>query len=140
MRRVPTTRPAGRNDPGGPRLRPTPGPGGGTRWLTELDPAGAAEYRDAVRPFVGRIERSLGPEVLAIRAVPQGEDWTLAPWTPARVAWRRHVRRAIRVARPGTTFAVADVRDCYASIGPETIAAILGEEAAHAIAVLRRFH
>lgn len=35
---------------------------------------------------------------------------------------------------------MADVRDCYGSISPETIAALLGPEAAHAIAVLRRLH
>jgi hypothetical protein len=49
------------------------------------------------------------------------------------------VRRAIRDVTSGTTFAVADVRDCYASISPETLAEILGPAAAHAIAVLRRF-
>ena len=34
-------------------------------------------------------------------------------------------------------FAVVDVRDCYGSIAPETIAALLGPEAAPAVAVLR---
>jgi hypothetical protein len=43
----------------------------------------------------------------------------------------------LREATRGTAFAVADVRDCYASISPETIGAILGPEAAHAVAVLR---
>jgi hypothetical protein len=107
--------------------------------LTELDPAGDADLRRAVRPLAGRIERSLGPEVLAIRAVRRGEDWSLAPWGPARAAWRRRVRRAIRTAAPGTTFAIADVLDCYASISPETIGALLGPEAAHAVALLHRF-
>jgi hypothetical protein len=44
------------------------------------------------------------------------------------------------MATPGTTFAVADVLDCYASISPETIGALLGPEAGHAVALLRRFH
>ncbi len=35
-------------------------------------------------------------------------------------------------------FAVADVRDCYASISPETVDALIGPEAAHAVAFLRR--
>jgi hypothetical protein len=48
--------------------------------------------------------------------------------------------RVVREARPGATFAVADVRDCYGSISPETIAALLGPEAAHAVAFLRRLH
>jgi hypothetical protein len=134
-----STRPPGRADGSGPRVLPMPKPGGGTRWLTELDPAGRADYRDAVRPLAGRIERSLGPEVLAIRAAPRGGAWSLAPWAPARASWRRRVRRVIRTAASGTTFAVADVHDCYGSISPETIAALLGPEAAHAIALLRRF-
>jgi hypothetical protein len=135
-----STRPAGRTDGSGPRVFPIPKPRGGTRWLTELDQAGDADLRRAVRSLAGRIERSLGPEVLAIRAVRRGEDWTLAPWVPARAAWRRRVRRAIRMATPGTTFAVADILDCYGSISPETIGALLGPEAAHAVALLRRFH
>jgi Reverse transcriptase (RNA-dependent DNA polymerase) len=134
------TRPAGRTDEGGPRVFPIPKPRGGTRWLTELDPAGDADLRRAVRPLAGRIERSLGSEVLAIRAARRGEDWSLAPWVGARAAWRRRVRRAIRMATPGTTFAIADILDCYASISPDTIGALLGSEAAHAVALLRRFH
>ena len=85
-----------------------------------------------------RIERSLGPEVFAIRSRPRGAGWRLDPWAPARVAWRRTLRRAIREAAGGTVFAVADVRDCYGSISPETIRALLGPEAAHAVAVLRQ--
>jgi len=133
-----STRPPGRADDSGPRIRAVTKPGGGIRWLTELDPAGRADYRDAVRALAGRIERSLGPEVLAIRAAARGDAWSLTPWTPPRAAWRRRVRRAIRAATRGTAFAVADVHDCYGSISPETIAALLGPEAAHAIALLRR--
>jgi hypothetical protein len=134
-----STRPPDRADESGPRILPIPQPRGGTRWLAELDPADRADYREAVRPLVGRIERSLGPEVLAIRAARRGDDWSLAPWAPARAAWRRRVGHAIRTATAGTTFAVADVHDCYGSISPEAIAALLGPEAAHAIALLRRF-
>jgi hypothetical protein len=50
------------------------------------------------------------------------------------------VRRVVDEAPPGTTFAVADVRDCYGSISPDTIAALLGPEAAHAVSLLRRLH
>ena len=56
----------------------------------------------------------------------------------SRVAGERAPRDPRRTS--GTTFAVADVRDCYASISPETLAELLGPEAAHAIAFLRRFH
>ncbi len=133
-----STRPPGRSDAPGPRFEPIPKPGGGIRRLTLLDPAADAEYRDAVSPLAGRIERSLGAEVFAIRSRPRDAGWRLDPWAPARVAWRRTLRRAIREAARGTVFAVADVRDCYGSISPETIRALLGPEAAHAVAVLRQ--
>lgn len=125
---------------GGPfaRLVPIPKAGGGYRWLTQLDPAGEASYRRAVRPLAGRIERTLGPEVLALRARPAGDGWRLRPWRPARVRWRRVVRAAIDRATPGTTFAVADVRECYGSIRPETLVGLLGPSAAPAAAILVR--
>jgi hypothetical protein len=136
----PFARPPTRDDGAHPRLEPIPKPGGGLRWLTRLDPAGDAEYREAVRPLAGRIERALGPEVFALRALPASNGWRLARWGPARATWRRTLTRVVREARPGAAFAVADVRDCYGSISPETIAALLGPEAAHAIAFLRSLH
>ena len=139
MRRRPT-RPAGRGDTPGPRSIPISKPGGGTRWLTVLDPADDVAYRAVVSPLVGRIERSLGPEVVAIRARPQERGWTLAPWWPARASWRGRLEGAILDATRGTTFAVADVRDCYASISPETIRALLGPESADVVALLRGLH
>ena len=132
--------PPSRNEPSGPRFESTPKPNGGLRWLTRLDPAGEAEYREAVRPLAGRIERSLGPEVFAIRSRSATGGWRIVPWGPARAAWRRTLRRIIREATRGTTFAVADVHDCYGSISPETIASLLGSEAAPAVAFLRRAH
>jgi hypothetical protein len=136
----PSARPPTRDDAGRPRFEPISKPGGGLRWLTRLDPAGDAEYREAVRPLAGRIERALGPEVFALRALPASDGWRLAPWRPARARWRRTLTRVVREARPGTAFALSDVRDCYGSISPETIAALLGPGAAHAVAVLRRLH
>ncbi|HEX6580392.1 MAG TPA: RNA-directed DNA polymerase [Actinomycetota bacterium] len=137
MRRRPT-RPADRGDTPGPRSIPISKPGGGTRWLTVLDPADDAAYRASVGPLVGRIERSLGPEVVAVRAKRDDAGWTLAPWEAARVTWRSSIRRAI-LDTPGATFALADVRDCYASISLETITVLLGPEAAQAVALLHRF-
>lgn len=138
MRRRPT-RPAGRGDTRGPRSIPISKPGGGARWLTVLGPADDAAYRAAVGPLVGRIERSLSPEVMAVRARPGDAGWKLVPWRPARATWRSTIRRALLDA-PGATFAAADVRDCYASISLETIAALLGPEGAPAVALLHRFH
>ncbi|MCD6022683.1 MAG: hypothetical protein K0R20_2393 [Actinomycetia bacterium] len=138
MRRRPA-RPAGRGDTPGPRSIPMFKPDGGTRWLTVLDPADDGAYRASVDSLVGRIERSLGPEVVAVRARRDDAGWTLAPWRPARATWRSSIRRAILDA-PAATFAVADVRDCYASISVETITALLGPEGAQASALLQRFH
>ena len=134
----PSTGPPSRNDAVGPRFESIPKPGGGLRWLTRLDPAGEAEYRDAVGPLAGRIERALGPEVFAIRTRPASGGWRLASWGPARTAWQRTLRRVIGEAKRGMSFAIADVHDCYGSISPETIGALLGPEAAHAVDFLRR--
>ena len=131
-------RPPSRDDRRGPRLVPIPKPRGGTRWLTRLDPAGDADYRRAVAPLAGRIERSLGPEVIALRARPARDGWRLAPWRRARARWRRAIRAAVGAARAGTGFAVADVRDCYGSITPEALSATLGPDAAAAMDELRR--
>jgi hypothetical protein len=108
--------------------------------VTRLDPAGGAAYRDAVRPLVGRIERSLGPEVFAVRAGHVESVRRSPSWAVARAAWRSALRLAIGEAAPGTAFAVADVRDCYGSISLETITVLLGPEAARAVALLHRFH
>lgn len=132
------TRPPARPDAAGPRFEPIPKPGGGLRWITRLDPAGDAEYRQAVAPLAGRIERALGPEVFAIRTRPAPGGWRPAPWGPARAAWRRAIRDLVDRPALGTAFAVADVRDCYGSISPETVEALLGPGAAHAVAFLRR--
>jgi Reverse transcriptase (RNA-dependent DNA polymerase) len=133
-------RPPARHDAVRPRYESISKPGGGHRRLTRFDPAGDAEYREAVRPLAGRIERALGPEVLALRTEATSDGWRLAPWEPARAAWRTAVRRVVDGSPPGTAFAVADVLDCYGTISPGTIAALLGPEAAHAVSFLRRLH
>lgn len=133
-----STGPPSRNDPRRPRLEPVPKPGGGTRWLTVLDPAGDAAYRRAVDRLAGRIERSLGPEVFALRARPAPDGWRIASWRPARSRWHRAILSAVRGARPGTAFAVADVRDCYGSISPEALSAVLGPDAVAAMDEVRR--
>jgi hypothetical protein len=135
-----STGPPSRSDIAGPSFERIAKPDGRLRWLTRLDPAGDAAYREAVRPLAGRIERALGPEVFAIRTRPAPGGWSLVPWGPARAAWRRALRRAITEATRGTAFAVVDVHDCYGSISPETIARLLGPEAAPTVDFLRRIH
>jgi hypothetical protein len=136
----PSTGPPSRDDPRGPRLVAFPKADGGTRWLTQLDPAGDAEYRRAIGPVAGRIERSLGPEVLAPRARRSSDGWRLRPWRPARARWRASLRAATDEAAPGTAFAVADVRDCFGSITLGSVERLLGPESAGAVDVLRRLH
>lgn len=138
MPRRGSTGPPSRDGGRDARLVPVPKAGGGTRWLTRLDPAGEAAYRRAVRPLAGPIERSLGPEVLALRAGPTARGWRLRPWRPARDGWQRAIRAATDRAPAGTTFAVVDVRECYRSIAPETLVALLGPAAEPAVAILRR--
>jgi hypothetical protein len=117
---------------------PIPKLGGGTRWLTRLDPAGEAAYRRALGPVAGRIERSLGPEALAVRARPSAEGWRLRPWRPARDRWRAALRAVTEHPTRGTVFAVADVRECYASITPTVLRALLGPAVEPAVDILRR--
>jgi hypothetical protein len=129
--------PPGRDDGRAPRLDPIPKPGGGVRWLTRLDPAGERAFRRAVAPIAGRIESSLGPEVLASRITSTPGGWRVAPWRPYRSAWHSALRGAVARGSRGTVFAVTDVRDCYGSITAETVEALLGPEAARAVRVLR---
>ena len=125
-------------DDDGVRFDAVPKRNGEVRWLTRLDPVGETAYRRAVTPLAGRIERLLGPEVIALRARPDAGGWRLASWRRARSRWRRMLRSAIRDAPAGTAFAVADVRDCYGSVSPEALLDVLGLGAAAAAGELRR--
>lgn len=109
------------------RLVPSPKPGGGVRWLARLDPADELDYRSAVARITPRIERALGSEVTANRAIGRGAmAWaSLEPWWRARRVHRRRMNALIE-ARPGALI-VADVRDCYASIDPAAVAEAVGE-------------
>jgi hypothetical protein len=135
----PPARPRSRPDTSGPTLHAVPKPGGGVRWLVALDPADDDDFRAAVTPLVGRIERSLRPEVIANRARRGPGGWRVGAWRPARRVWRRTILAAITAAPRGSAVAVTDVRECYASIAPATIVRLLGPEAAHAVAMLERF-
>ena len=86
---------------------------------------------------MGRIERSLGPEVLATR-VRIDDPWARATWRRARARWRALLRAAIDAAPRGTAFLTTDVRECYASITPGTIERLLGPDAAVAAEIPRR--
>jgi Reverse transcriptase (RNA-dependent DNA polymerase) len=105
------------------QLVPTRRPDGGVRLLTHLGTGEAAHYDAAVAGLTPIIERNLGPQVLANRAVGRGAERTtrLEPWRPARAGWVRTLARAL-AAPPPQVLLVADVRRCYASIRPSVLA------------------
>ncbi len=114
------------------------------RWLARLDPAEEAAYRAAVGSLAGRIELSLGSQVMANRVVPLSArgDLTLEPWRTAR---RRFLREARAGAAGAGALLVADVRRCYASIDPTRVGERLRSigcpprEVASVVGLLRRF-
>lgn len=117
---------------------PIPKPGGGHRELARLDPKDDLAYRRAVAPLTPRIERSLGPGVLASRAVGRGAlvGTRLEPWERA---WGRWLRSFEPVARVDRAWIVrADVADCYGSMGDTTLRRALGAEVDDVLAMLRQ--
>jgi hypothetical protein len=106
------------------RLVPVP-KSGGIRWLTELDHRTARDYERCVATLAPGIERALAPSVLANRvavADPVRAILRLEAWRPARERFRRALAAGVAAA---TSVVLADVRDCYGSIGPEVCALAL---------------
>ena len=98
-----------------------PKPRGGTRLLARLTAEDELRYGCAVAPVVPVVERALGPEAVASRVNrpdPPLGNGSLEPLPRARRRWERELRRIERTAR---FFAVTDVRECYASIGPKVV-------------------
>ncbi len=102
------------------RLVAAPKPGG-ARWISILEPWSAAAYAEAVGAVAPCIEASLSDAVAANRVLstPNGL-LRLEPWTRARRRFLVAVRR--RTTACGAVL-LADVRNCYPSIGP----ALVGE-------------
>ena len=90
--------------------------------LARLSAAEAEGYDAVVAGMTPRIERSLGPEVVANRAMGRGGLRTtqLEPWRSARTAWRRGLATALATSETPAVL-VADVRRCYASIHPAVL-------------------
>ena len=96
--------------------------GGRTRWLAVPDPALGAALTAAVTAVAGRVQRVLGPEVIANRvtaADPSVPSLSLEDWVDAR---KRFALAARSLAGRGTGLLALDVRACYASIPPSTVA------------------
>jgi hypothetical protein len=100
-------------------------PGGGERWLTDLDPAVGAAYAREVARLAPSIERRLGSAVVANRVVLTGEPPSLEPWAAAKARFRR----ALPSAPTGRSAIVlaTDVRDCYGSIRPAALGRVLAD-------------
>lgn len=108
---------------GAVRMQAVARPGGGVRWLARLDPVDRARYRSLVAPLAPVVERSLGVEVLANRAVGRGRWPTvrLEAWRRARATWARRVEAALASDLTRAAL-ITDVAACYASIEPEVVA------------------
>lgn len=102
-----------------PRMAPSPvaiPKRRGLRRLILLDPADEADYRAAVAGLAPRIERFLGPHVVANR-VREVAGLRLEPWRAAR----RRFHRLSGELRSAGVLALADVRDCFPSIEADTV-------------------
>jgi hypothetical protein len=123
-------------------MHAVPKPAGGVRWLARLDPVDDARYRSLVAPLTPRLERALGPEVLANRAVGRGRLATvnLEAWGAARATWDRRTRAALDAGAARHVF-ITDVATCYPSIAPAVVARRLRRSGAGGAAVesLERF-
>jgi hypothetical protein len=128
--------------PRGPRRDPTARvtpqrtTNGKLRWLTTLAPEADAVFAASVAAVTPTIERRLGPEVLADRSLPGTNAGIirLAPWEPARLRWRRQASRGLGGAR---AVVVADVRDCFGSIGAASVVRSLAQAGAPSSAIDR---
>jgi hypothetical protein len=103
------------------RLEPIRKAGGGLRLIAHLSSTDLRDYHASVAPLVRRIERALGSRSFANHARARGADpptVTLEPW---RIPRLRFHRAAASLATRSSTSAIADVRECYASIHDEVL-------------------
>ena len=91
-------------------------PDGGERRITRLASGPAHRYAALVAASTPAIERALGDEVVANRAMGRGRRHTtsLEPWRGARVEWRRRIGEMADGATP--VVLVCDVANCYGDL------------------------
>lgn len=111
---------------------------GKVRWIASLAPQADAAYAAHVADVVPSIERRLAPGVIADRASARGAVVRLAPWRLARRRWTSVAMHGL--GGPVRALVVADVRDCFASIGPCAVARALAEAGAHPASIERVVH
>lgn len=113
----------------------------GAKPLTRLDPRDDDRYARVVSRLVPAIEASLGPRVMANRAVGRGafEGTRLESWEAPRRAFHRSLRRL--GSRGDVT--MIDVLDCYGSIQPPVVESSLRflprKDVADVVRMLQRF-
>jgi hypothetical protein len=100
-------------------------PGGGERWLADLDPTDRAAYARDVARLAPAIERRLGSVVVANRVGRIGGPLSVEPWAVARARFRRALP-SVPTRRSALVLAT-DVRDCYCSIRPAALGRVLAD-------------
>ena len=106
-----------------PSFVPVARPGGGSRLLARLPERDAQAYEELVGAALPTIERALGPEVVANRALP-GPGVRLEPVAAAR-ARHRAALGTLLTARDVRAVLVLDVADFYPSTAPAAVARAL---------------
>lgn len=102
-------------------LEPIRKANGGVRLIAHLSSEDLRAYHASVAPLVSGIERSLGARSLANRARGRGAGppgVALEPWRAPRL---RFHRMAAALATRSSAAAIADVRECYASIRDDVL-------------------
>lgn len=90
-----------------------------------LQPAAREEYLALVAPAAPAIESALSDRVVAHRVARCEADPPALRLRPWRVERRAFAVRLRSLAAGASTLAIADVRRCYASISPSTVARAL---------------
>jgi reverse transcriptase-like protein len=86
-----------------------------------LNDRDAAAYERTVARVVPAVEQRLSVRVLANRSGADASRVRIRPWEPARARWHGSAGRLLAAPHPPVVV-LADVRDCYRSITPETAA------------------
>ena len=101
---------------------PVPRAGGGVRWMARLDGRDGSRYAAAVGVVAGRIEASLGPEVIANRVDRARSEGRiqLERFSSAHARWRRRMGEELADPRIRAVLRT-DVARCYPSIEPVVV-------------------
>jgi len=112
---------------------------GGDRRLAILDPVTRDRYVELVAGSAGALEAGLTDAVVANRV----RSWRLEPpelrLRPWRVERRIFAARLSAMAQRSQAIAFADVRRCYASIGPATVGRVLRRDGIGSADAIERF-